>query len=578
MGWSRVSNLEWEITVLEWEIGSFELSPAVPERFHNRAFDQILRVFDGLKSALASLFKKAWRLVADDPARIMHSIKVGIALVLVSLFYFMNPLFESSGGMATWAIMTVVVIFEFTAGATLSKGLNRMFATFLGGLLAVAVTYTARLAPYRAQPFIIGVAVFLLSTLSTFARLSPKIKAGYDYGFMIFILTFSFIAIAGYRDHNLFEYAYRRMETILMGCGICILISLLICPMWAGEELHKLIICNLEGLAESLDGCVTEYFKESSHEDCDNDADVSKGYKCVLNSKAREEALANFARWEFPVHGQFRFRYPWMEYVKIGARMRYCAYSVEALNGCLKSEIQAPYFLREHLKAPCMNIVAESSKVILALADSIKTMTRCTSIDLMTDGLNRAAEELQSCLTSQPELFIDSKMWEVLEETSQQKIINLKATRPSESKNPQVLKVKDAIGRAGEEMKKPIISSSDKIWPHGETPATTDDYAVEGINKVKKYETIQGVAFMDILPLATVACLLTEIVARLATLIMAVDELGERANFTTIVDDKPIVDKNDAPPEIPPTNQSPPLLPPIQSPPVVIPGADQPPL
>jgi hypothetical protein len=193
-------------------------------------------------------------------------------------------------------------------------------------------------------------------TSSTFARLCPKIKAKYDYGFMIFILTFSFIAISGYREDALLRYAYLRLETIIIGCGICILISLLICPIWAGEDLHKLIICNLEGLARSLEGkanihvwessfmciwilgvisfsqaevlrfniimvvkpfhnngpplvlllllrfrflyvsgSVAEYFQKYSHEDTDND-NVYNGYKCILNSKANEEALVRIQR------------------------------------------------------------------------------------------------------------------------------------------------------------------------------------------------------------------------------------------------------------------------------------------
>ena len=92
-------------------------------------------------------------------------------------------------------------------------------------------------------------------TCATLTRLSPKIKVRYDYGFMIFILTFSFIAISDYRDNtSQYQDAYRRLETILIGCALCIMISLLICPIWAGEELHKLIICNLEGLAGSIEG------------------------------------------------------------------------------------------------------------------------------------------------------------------------------------------------------------------------------------------------------------------------------------------------------------------------------------
>lgn len=48
--------------------------------------------------------------------KVIHSIKVGIALVLVSLLYLLDPLFEQVGENAMWAIMTVVVVFEFFAG------------------------------------------------------------------------------------------------------------------------------------------------------------------------------------------------------------------------------------------------------------------------------------------------------------------------------------------------------------------------------------------------------------------------------------------------------------------------------
>ena len=38
------------------------------------------------------------------------------ALSVVSLFYLMEPLFDQVGDNAIWAVMTVVVVFEFTAG------------------------------------------------------------------------------------------------------------------------------------------------------------------------------------------------------------------------------------------------------------------------------------------------------------------------------------------------------------------------------------------------------------------------------------------------------------------------------
>lgn len=49
---------------------------------------------------------------------------------------------------------------------------------------------------------------------------------------------------------------------------------------------------------------------------------------------------ASSAKWE-PPHGRFlHFFYPWSEYVKVGAVLRYCTYEVLALHGVLHSEIQ----------------------------------------------------------------------------------------------------------------------------------------------------------------------------------------------------------------------------------------------
>jgi len=51
-----------------------------------------------------------------DAKKMIHSIKVGISLVLISLLYLLDPLYEQVGENAMWAIMTVVVTFEFSAG------------------------------------------------------------------------------------------------------------------------------------------------------------------------------------------------------------------------------------------------------------------------------------------------------------------------------------------------------------------------------------------------------------------------------------------------------------------------------
>ena len=68
--------------------------------------------------------------LSRDTRKTIHSIKVGISLAFVSLFYLLNPLFEQVGENVMWAIMTVVVIFEFSAG-TFSNIYRITFASIL---------------------------------------------------------------------------------------------------------------------------------------------------------------------------------------------------------------------------------------------------------------------------------------------------------------------------------------------------------------------------------------------------------------------------------------------------------------
>lgn len=79
-------------------------------------------------------------------------------------------------------------------------------------------------------------------------------KARFDYGILIFILTFSLISVSGYRNDEVIDMAHRRLSTILIGGASTVFICILICPVWAGEDLHKLTASNIEKLAIFLEG------------------------------------------------------------------------------------------------------------------------------------------------------------------------------------------------------------------------------------------------------------------------------------------------------------------------------------
>lgn len=524
--------VEWKISIME----GMEAN-TIQENFYNRVVRKISQAFQQWKRSVLSVCRRIRQVGADDPRRIIHSIKVGVALSLVSLIYFVRPLFDGFGENAIWAVMTVVVVFEFTVGATLSKGLNRSFATLLAGLLGVGVSYVAELTGKNCERFILGFSVFTLGAASTYSRFFPVIKQRYDYGVVIFILTFSLIAISGYRTENLFQMMHQRIATIVIGCALCFLINIFPFPIWAGDDLHSSVIHNIEGLAESLQECVTKYFMETEGQESEEDK-VGRGYKCVLNSKATQESLANFARWE-PPHGRFFFRYPWKLYVKVGGMTRYCAYCVEALNGLLNSEIQTPRAGRKSLKMPCIDIGRESVNVLRELADSIRTR-RSRNSTIMIDRLAAMVENLQNSLRSQPELFINTKRWRTVEEkplcTSPLGHFQEGLIRSDKFHDSSIPKTTE---EADEENTMPFRTILEEEMQEVVSRNRAIKICKMSEMKRSRYE------FMEVLPLASFIALLIETVARLESVIAAVEKLGEEAKFINTDQQK-----KEAPPSI----------------------------
>ncbi|CAH9080038.1 unnamed protein product [Cuscuta epithymum] len=185
----------------------------------------------------------------EDPRRLIHAVKVGISLTLVSLLYLLEPLFKEVGQNAIWAVMTVVVVLEFTAGA-----------------------------------------------ITTYMRFFPYIRKHYDYGLVIFMLTFNLITVSSYRVEHILKMAQQRVYTIAIGCAICLLMSLLFFPNWSGEDLHHSTVSKFDGLAKSIEDCVKGYFSDGEleigkTEALDSEDPIGKSYKAVLDSKSIDENL-----------------------------------------------------------------------------------------------------------------------------------------------------------------------------------------------------------------------------------------------------------------------------------------------
>ncbi|KAK6937515.1 Aluminum-activated malate transporter [Dillenia turbinata] len=329
---------------------------------------------------------------AHDMMKIIHSIKVGIALLIVSLLFLLDPLFEKVGENAMWAIMTVVVIFEYYAGATLSKGLNRGMGTILGGGLGCLAAIIAQEVGGLGKELLVGSSVFVFGTAATYIRMVPRIKMRYDYGAMIFIITFNLIAVSGLRADEVMELARQRLSTIGMGFTVCIFTSILIFPLWASDELHYSIASKFETTASSLEGCLEEYFKVDNEKEIQLGASLN-ACKSVLHSKSKDETLANFARWE-PWHGRFGLSHPWEKYLQIGEVLRELATTIFSMQGCIQSVVQSSSNTRQLIKEPCEAVGSILSWTLRDLGESILKMKRCRPKVLISSKLQSVRLEL----------------------------------------------------------------------------------------------------------------------------------------------------------------------------------------
>lgn len=60
--------------------------------------------------------RKAWAMGVSDPRKIVFSAKIGLALTIVAVLIFYQEPNPDLSRYSVWAILTVVVVFEFTIG------------------------------------------------------------------------------------------------------------------------------------------------------------------------------------------------------------------------------------------------------------------------------------------------------------------------------------------------------------------------------------------------------------------------------------------------------------------------------
>ncbi|XP_077230441.1 aluminum-activated malate transporter 9-like isoform X3 [Tasmannia lanceolata] len=459
---------------------------------------------------LPELAIKGWEFGRSDRRKVIFSAKMGLALALISLLIFYKEPSKDLSLYSVWAILTVVLIFEFSIGF-----------------------------------------------LATFIKLYPTMKP-YEYGFRVFLLTYCFILVSGNRTREFIHTAVTRFWLIALGAGVGLAVNICIYPIWAGEDLHNLVVKNFMGVATSLEGCVNGYLQCVEYERVPSkiltyqasDDPLYSGYRSAVESTSQEETLQGFAIWE-PPHGPYKmFRYPWKNYVKVSGALRHCAFMVMALHGCILSEIQAPPERRQVFSSELQRVGIEGAKVLRELGNKVKKMEKLSHEDILFE-VQEAAEELQNKIDRRSYLLVNSEGWEIGKrpenmenyEDSSNMMENENKRLETKSRSETVLDLRYVPLPKSWEIcnnsnmgvnQVPPVKSPETMFQRQISWPSRHSHNFDAVPKEDESKTYESASALS---LATFTSLLIEFVARLQYLVESFKELSENAKFKEPIDE-----------------------------------------
>ncbi|MDX2319415.1 MAG: FUSC family protein [Moritella sp.] len=160
--------------------------------------------------------------------RLIHSFKLGFALLIATLLNWLWPLPHF-----LWTLVTIVIIMMHLpqVGRTMEKSLQRAIGTVFGAVYGVLL-----IACFTDDRIIMALMIIAVMVLCYLAA------GRFSYAYLV--AGFTMIIVIGDSSHDTSEAVWRTLN-ILLGCAISIVISLLVLPIkakldWRHQLSHSL--------------------------------------------------------------------------------------------------------------------------------------------------------------------------------------------------------------------------------------------------------------------------------------------------------------------------------------------------